>query len=217
LNTTARKPRKEFLLEALQKRDWKGLQDFALHNRGVIRNLLAYLFHQRPLIRWRAIEALGKISPQLAEANPESVRNLLRQLLWTMNDESGNSSPYAPCAIGEILFNLSALSEEYLPLLLSYRREEYFTPGVLWAVARLSEAKPELFAPISDDLISFLHRDNPAIRAYSAIALNNIEGKRFKKQIDELFQDEGMVEFYHFESGELERTKVKKIIASLKI
>lgn len=40
-------------------------------------------------MRWRAIEGMGAVAHRMAGEDPEAVRNILRNLLWTINEESG--------------------------------------------------------------------------------------------------------------------------------
>ena len=92
-----------------------------------------------PGLRWRAVLALGFVARALPAHEP-SLREFLRSLFWSMNDESGNLCRMAPEALGEILRVRPDLRLGYAPLLVQYLVEEPFETGALWALCRLAGA-----------------------------------------------------------------------------
>ncbi len=68
-----------------------------------------------------AAEALGEAVAQLAHnGSIEDARNILRRLMWHMNEESGNIGWGIPEAFVEILIRHRTLAEEFSKILISY-------------------------------------------------------------------------------------------------
>lgn len=136
-------------------------------------------------VRWRAVVAFGKVLERLADARPEAARTIMRRIIWSLNEESGNIAWFAPQAFGEILAGHPLLAREYHRLLLSYVREHAacddnylelcaLRRGAWWGVARLAQARPELAEPALPDLIRALDDADPETRGLAALALGRL-------------------------------------------
>jgi len=176
--------------------------------------LISLLFETGDLPRWRAIEALGRVAGDRADTDPESIRNLLRQLLWCMNDESGNIIWCAAEAIGEILAHAPVLIDEYARLLPAYLVEEPFERGAHWAVARVAGIRPEVFREREEELARSLPDPDPFIRAHAALALIRIEGGVRREEVRALLGDMAPVTVYDVSTGDLKKTTVQAILES---
>lgn len=95
------------------KTRWKGLilQDrwedvlqeaLTLPGREAIGPLISF-FPQTPEIKWRGVAIFGKVLAQLADRDLESARVVMRQLMWQLNEESGNLGWGIPEAFGSAL------------------------------------------------------------------------------------------------------------------
>jgi len=131
--------RKEQVRDFLRAGDYTGLLGWATAEPGAQRALLSLLHDHEESIRWRAAEALGRLAARIATQDLEAVRNLIRILFWSMNDESGNLIRFAPQALGEILFHVPELHEEYLGQLSSFLVESPFEEGTAWALERIAD------------------------------------------------------------------------------
>jgi hypothetical protein len=131
-----RAERERLLKEVLDERDWDRLQRIPASAGWLLRRLSAHMQRAEPLRRWRALEALG-IWCRKMPADEEILREFLRSLFWSMNDESGNLFRMAPEAIGELLLAKPKLRDEYASLLPQFLNEEPFEAGTLWALCRL--------------------------------------------------------------------------------
>ena len=80
--------------------------------------LLAFL--SRPEYKWQAAWSLGVAVPIVADQSMEEARTILRRLLWSMNEESGNLGWGIPEAMGCILANQPQLAQEFSRILFSY-------------------------------------------------------------------------------------------------
>lgn len=193
----------------LKARDWEGLLGWAGNKRSTVRVISALLMADNPLLRWRAIEAMGKLSALKAkESKLDHVRQMIRRLFWGMNDESGSLIRHAPEAIAEILFNVPELVAEYGPMLASFVDQEPFPAGVHWALARLSAIEPELFGDRTDRLMRSTNSPDPFIRGCSIISLANLKVALPAAKINGLLADATEVEIYDIPSGQLQRTTV---------
>ncbi len=106
----------------------------------------------------RAACALGLCIKKMAEHKPEDARNILRRLMWHMNEESGNIGWGIPEAFAEILVQHEKMAQEFHSILLSYiidtgRDDNFCDHAILrrscyWAVGRLVSARPELCTKI---------------------------------------------------------------------
>lgn len=202
----------ENLRELLKERDIKGISEWADGNRRAMSTLVSFIFEEDPLIRWRAIEALGVVARERAITGLEEIRGIIRRLFWTMNDESGSVGWHAPEAIAEILFNTTHLIEEYADILTSYMTQSPFERGVHWAIARIAAARPRVFRYMVPRLELSLENPDPSIRGYTAIALALIDGNSgFHEKLEPLKADNTTLSLYDFRSGEIFETHVRQI------
>ncbi len=218
-NTSRIVRRKDRARQLLIDYDMDGLVRWGAASRNALRTMASLLFDNDPVIRWRAIEGIGKISGAMDSTDPDAVRRLLRRLFWLMNDESGGLCWYAPEAIGEILIHAPQFIDEFAFILLSFMHEEPFEAGVRWAVMRLAEHRDqnpqleEILAGRTDDLTRSLTDEHPAIRAYALLALTAM-GERIAPEImEKLRDDRAVVERYGYGSGELQQMSIADMIA----
>lgn len=135
----------------------------------------------------RAAGALGRAVARMTEEDGlEDARNLVRRLMWQMNEESGNIGWGVPEAFAEILACQPRLAEEFHRILISYvrktgRDDNYCDHAVLRrscfrAVGRLAEARPDLAAAGRDALLAGLADDeDAACRQEAAAALRLLD------------------------------------------
>lgn len=192
----------------LKARSLDGVVPWVRSTRGAMRALHSLAFDEDELTRWRAFEAIGTVAAWKAEENPDWVRDLLRRLFWTMNDESGATGWYAPEVIGEILVHVPALIGEYAGMLPHFFKEEPFERGAFRAVARCAAINPEAFSKAAQALKEALDDPDAGIRiaALSALdALGSTEHPEPEKA-ESLMADQTPVKVYDFASGMLRET-----------
>jgi hypothetical protein len=195
--------RKERVRSLVENRDLAGLVSWAGESRDPLGGLFSLTYDKNDLTRWRAIEAIGIAGAQLAKSDVEKVRNFIRKLLWLMNDESGGVGWHAPEAMGELLFRIPSLIEQYGKLLPQFLTVPPFAIGAHFAIARIAPLNEELVSDCAAILQKSLKSGEPAIRAYAHMALGEIPD-----------QDDAEVELYDFASGELQLTTVAKSLRS---
>jgi HEAT repeat protein len=198
----------------LEQRDLEGVLDWVRADRGGLRTLTALTFQEDELLRWRALEALGRVAGSKAGEDLESARDLIRRFIWLMTDESGGTGWFAPEAIGEILANTPALIPEYGRLLAVYFHEEPFERGAYYAVARNVALNPDAFMEIIDGLTEGLDAEDPYIRAWAGFALKHL-GALGEEARSTLLQDGASLRIYDFDRGEIKETTVKGLVEGL--
>lgn len=158
---------KEEFITLLKERRTDRIAGLVAEKKGNLRYLSRLLFHPEDLVRWRAIEAMGEVAFRLAGDDPEAVRNMLRNLLWSINEESGGIGWCAPHCIGEIIHRCPDIFGEFAPIVLSFTDEEMLKRGVVWAAGRIAQARPGLVTEEVPRLIGFLEDPDPVVRGYT--------------------------------------------------
>lgn len=209
---------KRILRDLLEKHDREGLVSWADGRKKGITALLALLLYETDeLIRWRCIEGLGLLAKDLATRGIEPLRDIIRRLLWTMNDESGNVGWFAPEAIGEILANVPRLAREFAGLLPNFLEEEPFEQGTHWAMVRVAEANSagpagEKFLEASADVLLQSLKDKDAyIRAYAALALKRL-GRLTGAPAAAIESDQTPLSVYDYDTGQMSNTTVAGLL-----
>jgi hypothetical protein len=193
---------------------------------SLINALFSFLYHKDPVIKWNAVTAMGKAVSTLAETDMESARNIIRRLMWNLNDESGGIGWGSAEAMGEILVRNSRLAREYAPVLLSYTMEEgnfqehpLMQRGVLWGIGRLYEEAPEMAVTSAVEyILPFLKSVDPFVRGYAAWIMGSLKAEIAKAVLEEMIADESPVQIFYKEN--LIETSVKglaeKALTSIK-
>ncbi len=159
------------LTEALSADDWRSrVESLAGERPGdLVGPLFQHLLHRDELVRWRTAEAFGLVAPAMARRDMEAARVVVRQMLWRMNEESGNMGWGVAEAMAAVLAGHEGLAREYHGILLSYVREAggeichgnyldnaALRRGVLWGLGRLAQARPDLVRKAVPDLLLVL-------------------------------------------------------------
>jgi hypothetical protein len=178
--------RLKLLLEAEDFKD--RLQTlFDVPSAKLFRPLLSALCSREEKIRWHAVTALGCWVAREAGHDMEAGRNILRRLMWMLNEESGGIGWGVPEAMGDILARHEGLAREFAPILVSYARPagnfleyEPLQAGLAWAFGRLAEASPERLQSLHAHryLLPYLHSPNAGVRGMAAWALGRLGGKK---------------------------------------
>jgi hypothetical protein len=173
------------VLEALNQAPWPGGLDAldAFAPKSLLGPLYACLLEPDERTRWRAATAFGVVAARLFAEKPEDARQLLRQFMWRLNEESGNIAWGIPEAFGEILAAQPVLAQEFHKVLSSYVNDRDCATGdnylelcplrrgVYWALGRLAQVRPELVLRALDDLVLALKGEDPQSRGLAAWAI----------------------------------------------
>lgn len=132
----------------------------------------------------RAAAALGRAVSRLADEHIEEARNVIRRLMWHMNEESGNIGWGIPEAFGEVLAQNRRLADEFHSILFSYitntGKEDNFCDNAVLrrscyrAAERLALARPDLAPQARGPFQGGLRDEDPACREAAREALEKI-------------------------------------------
>jgi HEAT repeat protein len=180
-------------LEALQR----------IPPRRVVNPLFSFFYSRDPLLRWRAVSAMGAVVAALATEEMESARVVMRRLLWNLNDESGGIGWGSPEAMGEITARSAPLAVEFAPLLASYVRPDgnylehpILQRGLLWGLGRLAHARPQLIPDVAESLAPFLTAADPFHRGLAAWAAGPLPQRPTRAALLALVDDPAVFVFY---------------------
>jgi len=167
----------------------------------VINSLFSFLYHGNASMKSTAVSLMGKTVAALAEDDMESGRNVVRRLMWNLNDESGSIGWGSPEAMGEILARHEKLACEYGHILASYTRPEgnylendILQRGLLWALLRVWRTRPELFTRWDPLILPYLESGDPAVRGLAAELLGELREKQAYHALSTLLEDDSLYE-----------------------
>ena len=173
------------LSNLLEQADWSArMQEEARSpaGAGCIGPLLSFL--PRPEKRERAAWSLGFVAEAVAGRNLEDGRILVRRLMWSLNEESGNLGWGVPEAMGCILAQVPALAREYARIFLSYahdtgREDNYLDhaplrAGVFRGAARLAETCPAPVLGALPILAAGMADEDAQVRGMAVLAVGAV-------------------------------------------
>ena len=162
----------------------------------IVNGLFTFLYSPHEIIKWRAVTFMGLFVQDLAEEDMESARNVVRRLMWNLNDESGGIGWGSPEAMGEILACHEGLAREYAPILLSYANMDgnylelpMLQRGLLWGIARFSEVRPHVVMGSKSLFFPCLESDDPAVRGHAARIVGLIGAPEDRSRLSPLAKD----------------------------
>lgn len=163
----------------MRESDFEGIVELSRKKRSVVRRLIAMTYDRDDEISWRAMEAVGRIAGALPA---DRGREFIQRILWMMREESGTNAWSSPYILGEILRENPKPYEDIVPILTSFHEEEFFTAGVLWALARIAERWPHLVEPHAGVAREQMSSPDPTVRGYAAL-LMGVLGREFPLEI----------------------------------
>lgn len=189
--------------------------------RQVVNPLFSFLYHADPLVRWRAVSAMGEVVSRLADRDMESARVVMRRFMWSLNDESGGIGWGSPESMGEITRRHHRLADEYGRLLESYIREDEnylehpdLQAGVLWGLSRLAHARPHLVQTAAPHLKPFLSSGLSTLRGLGAWTAEALPHASLLADIARLLHDDSPIRIYM--DGEFVDTQIRQLAARAK-
>lgn len=164
--------------------------------RGLFRLLISIAYDKSTVLCWRAIEATGLIAGEIAKTSPEVIRNLAQRLLWMLRDESGNNISSAPEMLGEIVRNSPDSFADIAPVIASFYDELMLKPGVLRAIFRIGEVRPDLISVSAEFTDPFLRDEDPLVRAYALLISGAFKIRGALPTVSALRNDSNIVTLY---------------------
>lgn len=145
-----------------------------------LHSTLSAVYSMDSLVRSKAVEVFGILMFRLAEQSMESARQVMRRLIWSLNDESGGIGWGAPEAMAEAMTLHEGLAQEYAHMLLSYVWQEgnylEYLPlrqGALKGIARLACARPALMKSLGAEerLLEYMADEDDESRQWALKAI----------------------------------------------
>jgi hypothetical protein len=162
--------RRKKIIPLLEEKKYDEMVEMAKKDtKATFRLLIGITYDKTDILCWRAIEVSGIIAGEIAKTNPDVIRTLAQRLLWMLRDESGNNLSSAPEILGEIVRNSPDTFADIAPVIASFHDEVMLRQGVLRAIFRIGEVRPDLISVPLEFLESFLRDEDPAVRAYALL------------------------------------------------
>lgn len=187
---------KSEIVKLLTDKKYDALMKVPLGNGRLLSTLVSLTYDRKNVISYRAIEAFGIVSKEIAKTKPEIVRNAAGRLLWMIREESGGIGWSSPEILGEIVRNNPDSFSDIAPIIVSFLDEDMLAEGVLWAVGRIGEVNPELVAHAIPLILSYLHNPEPLLRGSAAWALGILCVKEAEARLKELINDSSEIIIY---------------------
>ena len=193
--------------ELLEAEDWTSAISRFRENAGrhLATTLLRALYGEELQTRWRAAEALGVVVAEMAQGDAESAREIMRRLLWSLNEDSGSMGWGAPEAIAEILRQSPYLREEFLAVFMGHlelprwqRMHPWIRIGFFWGLWKLGkEAFEEKVAPqITPILMKSLKEGEVSEKAWAFLAAEALGLLPENHSLGEVLSHESTFPFY---------------------
>ncbi len=205
---------KKEVISLLEEKKYNDIVEMAKKNiKGIFRLLISITYDKSDVLCWRAIEATGIISGEIAKKSPDEIRTLAQRLLWMLRDESGNNLSSAPEMLGEIVRKSPDAFADIAPVIASFHDELMLRQGVLRAIFRIGEVRPDLIS-VSEELIaSFLREKDPVVRTYALLIAGAYELDKNLPAISALKNDAAVVMLY--EDGDFRSMRVGQTAAKI--
>ncbi len=204
-------PIKKNIIELLEKRSYQELSDLNASHFKKVNVLISLSYNKETELSWRAIEAIGILTKQIAGDDPETVRNIVGRLLWMLRDESGGIGWSAPEMLGEIVKNNPELCADIAPIILSFHYENMLTAGALRATGRIGKINDEMISYAIPIILPYLNSETDSIRGYAVYALGELGAIGAKFRLEGISSDKGKVLFY--DDGCLKEVSVGEMVS----
>jgi len=141
---------REMVMELVQSADRSGLERLCVAEPRTVRYLVGRLWEADEDLRSSAACGIGAA----AAAHRELGREVLRRLMWALNDEAGTNGVYGLAAIGEIGARAPDLVEDFVAPVASLAWDDGLRLEILRALARIADADPTRVAAVLEEVAS---------------------------------------------------------------
>jgi hypothetical protein len=143
-------------MEVLRADDTTRIELIAASDRRAMRHLLGRLWDSDGGLRRAASIGVGAA----AAAHPDLGLDIVRRLMWALNDESGMNGIFGIAALGEIGARDPELIEPFVGPLASYSWDDGLRLEILKALVRIASTAPRIVAPHLHRLERHLEPEN---------------------------------------------------------
>jgi len=162
--------------ELLEQRDYERLLDLCEKDGHFWKELKFRLYDIDERLRWPAIEAVGRLMRRWWENGQQGkVREYIRNLFWSIKDESGGIGWSAPQTIAEIIANIPELIDPYGSVMIAHAFEEPpLVKGGLWGIGRLGKELADSVDFFQDWILSSFEIDDAETLGLAAWAMGEV-------------------------------------------
>jgi hypothetical protein len=193
----------------LEERNYPRLLAMAKGKRNIAALLISFTYDKEKILCWRAIEGIGLLAAEIAKTDLAEARNLAQRVLWMMREESGNNAWSAPEMLGEIVRNSPDDFADLAPIIASFHDEDLFRRGVMRALVRIGEKRPDLIRPSASIAARYLRAEDAVVRYYAVVIAGQLRMRECKAVIQELRGNRDEVTIYR--DGDLTTVKTGQI------
>ncbi len=194
MNTTARQQIDNLLMQ----RDFERVLDLCQMERQALKALQRNLYSIEEKLLWPAIEAIAVIMETWwLSGDEEKVREYIRKLLWSINDESGGIGWNAPQTIAETIVRIPELVDPYGSIIIDRTmKEPLLVQNGLWAIGRLGRRIESDLGFFKEVVLENFESDNPHTLALAAWAMGEAAFKPALPMLESLRMRPELVRIY---------------------
>jgi hypothetical protein len=208
--------------ELLEQREYEHLVDLCVIDRHAWQELRFRLYEIDEIIRWSAIEAAAKLMQRWWQLKQqEKVRDFIRNLFWSMTDESGGIGWSSPQTISETIVNIPEILDPYGSMMIAYSIEEApLMKGGLWGIGRLGKMIADSMDFFQEKILAVFQNDDPEVLGLAAWAMGEVGFKPSLSLLENLRERNEPVriytngDFYEKPLGQWAEEAVNKITKS---
>jgi hypothetical protein len=167
---------KKQVKDLLQAKDYDRLVELCDIDRHFWKALRFCLYDIDETIRWPAIEAAAKLMKRWwLSKKQEKVREFIRNLFWSMTDESGGIGWSSPQTVAEIIMNIPEVLDPYGSMMIAYSIEEPpLVKGGLWGIGRLGKMIADAVEFFQEKVLSVFQIDDAETLGLAAWAMGEV-------------------------------------------
>lgn len=184
--------------ELLKEREYDHLVDLCVVDRHAWQEVRFRLYEIDERIRWSAIEAAAKLMKRWWQLKQqEKVRDFIRNLFWSMSDESGGIGWSSPQTIAEIIVNIPEILDPYGSMMIAYSIEEPpLMKGGLWGIGRMGKMISNSVEVFQKKILAVFQTEDTEILGLASWAMGEVVFKPSLSYLDNLRERNETVRIY---------------------
>lgn len=184
--------------ELLKEREYDHLVDLCVVDRHAWQEVRFRLYEIDERIRWSAIEAAAKLMKRWWQLKQqEKVRDFIRNLFWSMSDESGGIGWSSPQTIAETIVNIPEILDPYGSMMIAYSIEEPpLMKGGLWGIGRMGKMISNSMEFFQKKILAVFQTEDTEILGLASWAMGEVVFKPSLSYLDNLRERNETVRIY---------------------
>ncbi len=156
------------------------------------------LYSLDEVIRWATIETIGYLMKfWWQDKREEKVRNYIRTLFWSMNDESGGIGWSSPQTVAEIIANIPEIIDPYGSMMIAHCIDEPpLIKGCLWGIGRLGVLITDSVEFFKNQIFKLFNSEDPEIIGLLCWAMGQAKFIPAKSYIKQKFFISDQIKIY---------------------